>query len=139
MPQAATAFRFVPVADANTLSNDFVDLLVVSPDVAVYLTTDILLSFTASIEVTPPASTNFQGAEVRFLWDGTPLSDSAWFEMDPGNISTAFDTFATVLVLRSLVPAVTPGIHTLSVQWRTIDAAMLNAFVGSGNLTIEGK
>jgi hypothetical protein len=140
-----TPFRAVPLPTANTNSAVPVDLLVVPGGVTVGKDGLVLLDFDASIELTPPGSSTFQGVELRYLWDGAPLDDvpggtqaGAFYEVDP-QAPAAFDTYSFGLRLRALVQT-TAGNHTLSVQWNTLDAAAtLNAFAGNGLLTIEGK
>lgn len=135
-----TPFRFIPVSTVQTSSQAWTTLLGVSPDVAVQHAGDVLLSFNTVIQVTPPlGNTNFQGASVRLVWDGTPLSQAAYFELDPGSITTEFDTFAIPVILRDLVVGASVGNHTLTVEWQTIDVAVLDVFEGCGCLTIEGK
>jgi hypothetical protein len=133
-----TPFRMIPVPTAFTLSAVPVPLMAAAPPVSVIAPGDILLDFDASIEITPPQGTNFQGASFDFLWDGAALADNAFFELDPGLTGTAFDTFAMVVRLRSLITGVAVGLHTLSVRWNVFDAACrADANLGSGNLTIQ--
>lgn len=140
---SVTAFRYIPVGNVATSSAVFVDLLPVAPDVVIALPGRVLLDFTASILVIPPAGNfSFQGVTLQFLWDGAPLVETAFFEIDPALVTTQFDTYAFEIRLRALVQGAqaSVGSHTLSVQWLTIDpAATLNAFQDVGNLTIEGR
>jgi hypothetical protein len=132
-----TPFRIIPVPANSTSSAVFVDLMSASP-VNVLTAGDILLDFDASIQTTPaPGAGTAQGVALQFLWDGAPLADIAFYQIDPA-APTAIDTFAETIRFRSLIVGAAPGAHTLSVQWLAIDpAGVVASFAGNGNLTIQ--
>lgn len=134
-----TPFRMIGVPTDTTSSAVPVDLLVVPGGVNVLVAGDILLDFDASIQITPPpAAVVAEGVALNFFWDGAPLGDTAFFQLDIGAAGVAFDTFAMSTRFRSLIVGAAVGNHTLSVQWSVLDATSTAAsFVGNGNLTIQ--
>jgi hypothetical protein len=133
-----TPFQMIPVPNASTGSLVFVDLI---PPVAVVAarTGDILIDFDASTVLTPPVgSVSFDGANFQFLWDGAPLVDTGFYELDPGVAGTGFDSMGIPVRFRSRVVGATAGPHTLAVQWNVnVLGDLVSSFLGSGNLTIQ--
>jgi hypothetical protein len=138
-----TPFRMIPVPTAH-LANvgpappGFQTMFVVVPDVTVLTAGDVLLDFDASILVTPSGGAGvFEGVGFQFLWDGAPLPDGDFFEVD----TQAADVFNTITLqarFRSLIVGALPGNHTLEVQWETFaGGTTADSFIGFGNLTIQ--
>jgi len=138
-----TPFRMIPVptehlSNAGPAPPDFQTMFVVAPDVTVLTAGDILLDFDASILVTPSGGVGvFEGVGFRFLWDGAPLADGDFFEVDTQN-ADVFNTITMQSRFRSLIVGATPGSHTLEVQWETFaGGTTADSFIGFGNLTIQ--
>ena len=115
----------------------FENLYVVPGGVTLTEDSDVLLNFSASVQVTPPVgAATSQGVAFQFLWDGAPLTSNRFFQIDPA-APTALDTFALNVELEELITGQLAGNHTLAVQWLSIDPTGDVAFFGAGTGTLK--
>lgn len=137
-----TPFQFVRVlADTTTTAIDPTWDTLLEVAVPVGEIGNVLVDFRAAIYClyTAPSSTYF-GADVRLLWDGEPLPDAAYIEFDPAITSPNVDSYTDCLTLRSVIPNVAPGAHTLTVQWGVLTTDQIaTIYANTANLVVEGK
>jgi hypothetical protein len=115
----------------------FENLFLVPGGVTLTEESDVLLNFSASVQVTPPpAAVISQGVAFQFLWDGAPLTSNRFFQLDTA-AAGVFDTFALNVELEDLITGQLAGNHTLAVQWLAVDPLSDVAFFGAGTGSLK--